>query len=280
MTSKFTLFALVMVVFAQMTHAQDTTWQRGGAASINFSQVQLKDWGGGGDNSLALNSLLSLFANYHFEKTRWENSLELGYGIVKQGDAGTRKADDKIIYVSKYNRDFVGPWKYSALLDFRTQFANGYDYSVPDSLRKPISKFMSPAALTIALGADYRPNDKFSALISPVTGKATFVLDKRLSDLGSFGVKKGDKVYTEFGWFINSVYKTPLMTGIDFTSKINMFSSYKKIKEVDVNWENLILMKVNEYVSANLTAQFVYDKDVSNKWQIKEVFGAGLLYKF
>ncbi|HMV27301.1 MAG TPA: hypothetical protein PKA26_10515, partial [bacterium] len=69
-------------------------------------------------------------------------------------------------------------------------------------------------------------------------------------------------------------------TGIDFTSKVNMFSSYKKIKEVDVNWENLILMKVNEYVSANLTAQFVYDKDVSNKWQIKEVFGAGLLYKF
>ncbi|MCB0834249.1 MAG: DUF3078 domain-containing protein [Bacteroidetes bacterium] len=271
---------LVTAIFSLSAQEADTTWKKGGTIGVNFSQVQLKDWSGGGDNSLALNSLLSLYANYFLEKTRWENSLELGYGIVKQGSAGTRKSDDKIIFVSKYGRDFIGPWKYSALLDFRTQFANGYDYGVPDSLRKPISKFMSPAAITLALGANYRPNDMFSAMISPVTGKATVVLDSRLSDAGAFGLDPGKKVLSEFGWFINCVYQTPVMKGIDFTSKLNLFSAYNKAKEIDVNWENLLLMKVNEYVSASFTAQLVYDKDVVNKWQVKEVFAAGLLYKF
>ncbi len=277
--------ALVFLIGFQINaQSADTTWKKGGTTGLNFSQVGLKHWAGGGDNSLAFSGLLSLYANYKFEKTTWDNSLELGYGLVKQGDLGVRKSDDKIIYVGKYGRDFTGDWKYSGLLDFRSQFASGYDYS--KSPKTTISKLMAPAYLTLALGADYRPSDKFSALISPITGKATFVTDKKLSDAAAFGVDSGKTVRTEFGWFINSQYKSTVMTGIDFTSKLNLFSSYQDIKHVDVNWENQLLMKVNQYVSASFATQLIFDNDVKDarsgkaEWQFKEVLSAGLLYKF
>ena len=39
-------------------------------------------------------------------------------------------------------------------------------------------------------------------------------------------------------------------------------------------------MKVNDFLSANLTFQAIYDDDAVKAFQIREVFGAGLTYKF
>lgn len=276
----------VMACLAGSAVAQDTTggpWKHGGAVGLNFSQVGLKNWSGGGENSLSLNGLVTLFANYKSGKIAWDNTLELGYGIVKQGDLGTRKSDDKIILTSKFGREAVAHWSYSALMDFRTQFAKGYNYGPP---KVKISELMSPAYLTMAAGAEFKPNDNFFALISPVTGKLTFVMDKVLSDAAAFGVDSGKTVRAELGWLINSSYKRQIMEGIDFQTKLNLFSSYKDLKHIDVIWDNTVLMKVNKYVSSSLTTQLVYDNDVKDaksgkaKWQFKEVLAVGILYTF
>ncbi len=267
--------------------AQDTTsgpWKRGGAVGLNFSQVGLKNWSGGGENSLALNGLAALFANYKVNKLSWDNSLELGYGIVKQGDVGVRKSDDKMVFTSKFGRDAIGHWSYNGFVDFRTQFAPGYDYSKTPRAR--ISEFMAPGYVTMAIGAQYKPDDHFFMLVSPVTGKLTFVLDEALSDAGAFGADSGKSSRSELGWLINSGYKRTLMEGIDFETKLNLFSGYKDMKHVDVIWDNQLLMKVNKYISASFVSQLVYDNDVKDpddgkaKVQFKEVLSAGLLYKF
>jgi len=278
-------FAIVFAAFCVSLVAQDSTqgWKKGGAAGLNFSQIGLRNWSGGGENSISMATLLSLFANMKRGKLSWDNSLDLGYGIVKQGKTGTRKSDDKIVFTSKFGREAVEHWSYSGLLDFRTQFARGFDYSANPKTK--LSQFMAPGYLTLSLGGEYKPNDHFYALVSPVTGKATFVTNKALSDAGAFGVDSGKTVRPEFGWLINSKYKQTVMEGIDFESKLNLFASYKDLKHVDVNWENQLLMKVNKYVSSSVSAQMVYDNDIKDtdgkaKVQFKELIAVGLLYKF
>ena len=42
----------------------DSLWSVGGLANINFSQVYLSNWAGGGQNAISTQGILSLFANY------------------------------------------------------------------------------------------------------------------------------------------------------------------------------------------------------------------------
>lgn len=263
--------------------APDTSWKFGGAFGVNVSQVGLRNWSGGGDNSLSLGSLATFFANYKHDKTAWDNSLELGYGVVKLGDEPLRKADDKIVLTSKYSRSIARVWALSAFVDFRSQFAKGFDYNTEP--KTFVSNFLSPAYLTLSLGATYKPDDRFYAMLSPITGKATIVRSPRLSDAGAYGVKAGNHVRQEFGWLVNGGYKRSLMEGVTLETKLNLFSSYSDPKFVDVNWDTTILLKVNRYLSSSITTNVVYDNDIKDtdgkaKWQIKEVIAVGWLVTF
>ena len=65
----------------------DTTqgWKFGGMTDIKFSNTKLYNWAAGGDNTIALNGVANLHANYAKGKNAWDNSLDLGYGIMRQG---------------------------------------------------------------------------------------------------------------------------------------------------------------------------------------------------
>ncbi|MBL7994876.1 DUF3078 domain-containing protein [bacterium] len=275
----------LLIMMSQSLVSQDATgsWKTGGALGLNFNQVGLKNWSGGGENSLAVNGLVNLFANMKKDKISWDNTLELGYGLVKQGDLGVRKSDDKIVLTSKFGREAIQHWSYTGLLDFRTQFANGFDYKTTP--KSKISEFMSPAYLMLSLGAEFKPTDNFFALISPMTGKMTFVLDDTLSHYGAYGVDPGKTIRSELGWNINSVYKRKLMENTDFQTKLNLFSSYEDLKHIDVNWENMLLLKVNKYITSTVSTNVIYDYDIKDtdgkaKWQLKEVIAVGFLYNF
>ena len=124
----------------------DTTkiWNFGLQSSITFSQVSLSNWAGGGDNSVALNSFLNLQANRKKNRSNWENSLNIAYGLTKIGDESLRKSDDKIEFNSKYGHQLSvtsDKYSFSSSFTFRSQFADGFDFP-NDSTR--ISKFLAP----------------------------------------------------------------------------------------------------------------------------------------
>jgi hypothetical protein len=86
-------------------------------------------------------------------------------------------------------------------------------------------------------------------------------------------------------------YKHDIWENVSLNTNIDLFTNYlKEPQNVDVNWNLLITMKVNQYLSANLNTQLIYDDNIQyvNKQgkrmgpriQFKEVFGAGLSYKF
>ncbi len=286
----------------------DTTksWKIGGVISINGQQVSLTNWSAGGNNSISIGGLLNVFAKYKRGKTTLENNLELGYGVINQGNNKKWwKNDDKIQFSSKVGHQINKNWYATALGDFRTQFTNGYNYP-NDSVY--ISKFMAPGYALAAIGFDYKKNDKFTLFVAPLTGKFTFVKDDSLAKYGAFGVQKeirdanNPSVITqsylkhreEFGAYLKMQYKTKVMENITFQSTLELFSNYlHNPQNIDVNWSTLTTFKVNKFISATLATQLIYDDDVKvlrssgdkkgtfgPDIQFKQVLGMGLTYKF
>ncbi|MCY1635031.1 DUF3078 domain-containing protein [Marinifilum sp. D737] len=287
-------FIAAMICFVAISQEkQDTSyWKKGGLISISFSQTSLTNWSGGGDNAISTNSQLNLFANYNKGKNSWENKLNLEYGLVKQGDEGVRKSIDKLEYFTKYGYKNGGHWFYTALFDFKTQFAKGYNYSSEEGVDDvKISNFLAPAYMNLSVGMDYKPSDVFSAYISPVTGKMTVVNDDDLSDKGAFGVDPGDKFRSEFGAYSKLSLNKDIMENVNLKSTLDLFTGYSdSFGNIDVTWEVLLNMKINSFLTATVNTSLVYDDDIDYydvegnnrgpRIQFKEIVGVGLAYKF
>lgn len=287
--------------------AVDSTkaWKIGGVVSVNGQQVSLTNWSAGGNNSISVAGLVNVFAKYRKGKSTWDNNLELGYGVINQGDSKKWwKNDDKIQFSSKFGHELKKSWYATALADFRTQFTNGYNYP-NDSIY--ISKFMAPGYALAAIGFDYKPNNHFSAFIAPLTGKFTFVNDDSLAKFGAFGVQKeirdanSNKITQsylkhreEFGAYMKMQYQTKVMENITFQTVLELFSNYVNNPEnIDVNWSTLTTFKVNKFISATLATQLIYDDDIKvlrssgdqkgtfgPDVQFKQVMAVGFTYKF
>ncbi len=289
-------FILLMstLVFAQDAEP-DTSWKKGGFIGINFNQVALSQWAQGGDDNLSFATSVNLFANYEKGKNLWSNNLDFAYSLVKTASDPFRKSDDKIEFTTKYGHKIgEGKWYYAALLNFKSQFADGYNYPDDSNI---VSTFMAPGYLTLALGFTYKPTEHFEVFISPATGKFTFVNDQTLADGGAYGVEAatiengviqagtGSKTRAEFGAYLNMKYKRDIMENITFTTKLELFNNYTdsdkdNAKNIDVNWETTLLMKVNKFITASILVQLLYDANVIERTQYKHVIGVGLGYKF
>ncbi len=275
----------------------DTTegWNKSGVFSLNMSQASFTNWAAGGQNSVALNGLINLSANYKRGKSAWDNALTLGYGkmIQKGNDLGWVKTDDRIDFQSKYGHKASDKWFYSGLMSFKTQMDKGFNY--PDTENR-ISDLLSPAYLLFSLGMDYKPNPQFSMFLSPLTSKNTIVMDDDLSAAGAFGVEPGKKFRPELGAYANISYKKDeIVKNVNFLTKLDLFSNYlKNPQNIDISWEALLVLKVNEFISATVNTHLLYDDDVlikvgegnegepllGKRAQFKEVIGVGFTYKF
>lgn len=289
------IFTGSILLFAYLANAQkDTIWRKGGLLALNFSQVALKNWAAGGQNSIAGNSLVNYYANYKKGSHAWDNNLDLAYGMVLQGkNAKVIKSDDRIDLTSKYGKQASHHWYYSALFNFRSQFTKGYNYPNDSTV---ISKFLSPGYVLLGLGMDYKPNNSFSLFLSPATLRFVIVTDKLLSSRGAFGVDSGKTVKTEVGAFLKAILKKDISPVLNLQTSLDLFSNYLDHPDnIDINWQTLFLLKVSKYISASLSFQVLYDFDtkitfykddgitvdhVGAGTQFKEVLGIGFAYKF
>lgn len=292
-----------MLLFAVIAKAQtvDTIkyWKYKGDGALAISQVSLTNWAAGGENTLATNAMVNLFANYKKDKLSWNNSLGLAYGFLNQESIKNKKTDDKIDLSSQLGYSASKYWNYSLLFGFKTQFAEGFNY--PDD-STVISHFMAPGYFQLALGMEYKPNDYFSLFLSPAGARLTVVNDVRLADLGAFGVdpatynnanvliSHGKKSRWEFGASLKAAVAKEIAKNVSLSSKLELFSDYlKKPQNIVVNWEVLLTLKVNSLLTTNIGTQLIYDDNIDildksgNKGprtQFKEVIGVGLAYKF
>lgn len=285
-------FGLVAIGSEEQTEekATDGVWKTKGSFAINASQTTFSNWAAGGMNSVAGNSFFNYTANFKRNKMSWDNSVDLGIGYIKQGDEKFFKNDDRIVLSSKYGRYAFEHFYYSGLLSFRSQFTDGYK-SITDDTR--VSSFLAPAYITVSIGMDYKPNDNFSLLISPLAGRTTIVRDSLLSAAGAFGVTPGKNVRYEFGGVMKIDFKWDIMENISYRTTMELFSNYlEKPQNIDVNWDNVLNMKINSYFSANIRSTLIYDDDIKIQYdpdnpdkkgprlQMRNIFGIGLTFNF
>lgn len=263
-------------------------WRRGGLYNINLSQGSLSNWAAGGDNfSLAVTSILNLYAFYKKDIHSWDNTLDFNFGYVRTSSLGSRKNDDRIDLLSKYGRAVSEKWNVAALVNFRSQFFKGYTY--PEDVKTFASAFLSPAYVLTSIGMDYKPNQNFSLFFSPVTARWVIVKDDTLSAKGFYGVEPGKHTRSEFGAFVSANYLKEFSPSLTYKGKLDLFSNYKNNPDkIDVFMTNVLSVKLSKVLSASWNVDLIYDDDVrlfgddgkSAAVQLKSLVGIGLLVKF
>lgn len=271
--------------------AADTTskiWKKGGSYGLNISQGSLSNWAAGGDDfSLAVNSVLNLYAFYKNGKHSWDNTLDFNLGYVNTTSLGSRKNDDRLDILSKYGYSIAPKWSLSGLFNFRSQLFDGYTYA--DTTRTFVSTLLSPAYILVSPGIDFRPTDGFSIFVSPITSRWTIVMDDTLSKRGDYGVEPGKHSRNEIGAFASVNYIKDFGKVLSYKGRLDLFSNYKgKAKNVDVYFTNVLNVKLTKILSLTYSLDMIYDDDVrlfgptkeGARTQLKSVIGAGLLLKF
>jgi len=268
---------------AYSTKTDKEGWTHSGIANLTFGQSSLDNWAAGGDKwSVNTNFLFNYKLNYLKNKWFWDNLLEAEYGMINsESQDGPRKASDKLNLNSVGGYKISGKWAASALLNFRTQFDKGYDYTKPNYRDSYISKLLAPGYLDFALGFSWKPIKNYSLFISPLAERATMVIDDSLSHAKAFGVEQDKKVLFETGAYVMGNAQQTLASNITLVSTLYMFTPYNEyFGNIDINWNFLVNFKFNKFLSASLnTTLRYYDREIQ-RLQIKELLGVGLTYNF
>lgn len=252
---------------------EEVFWKTGGNYNLNIQQVTLSNWAAGGASSFALNSGVTLFANYKKDNKVWDTQLNINLGFNRQGDRNfeSRKTNDNFVFVSNYGRELSPLYYLSTQLDARTQLLDGFKYTRPAGsdleTRTKISAFLSPGYVQSSTGLNYRRTyenkSKLSIILSPFTGRFTIVMNDSLSQAGAFGVVPGENVRAEAGMsFGSSVADFRLMENVTWKAELNLFSNYESFGNLVVNFNSIIRLKVNKFISTRIETAVIYDEEV------------------
>ena len=283
-------------------------WLNKNKATVDISEVAFSNWNAGGTNSISALFGIKKEANYKDKYFFWNNNVSARYGVNKQQKQRVRKTDD--LFEINSNLGFkpkeMSNWFYSARFNIKTQLTNGYRYPNTDN---PISRLLAPGYLFLGGGMEYGKHiEELSFYFSPITLKATFVLDEDLSNAGAFGVKpavldtagniiiEGERVRKEVGILMTNSYEMQMAENIKMKHKVSLYTDYiNNFGNLDLDWKIDFDFKVNSFVRATLGSHLKYDDDVKTskpsaiegeldvagaKVQWKQFFGVGFAVDF
>ena len=281
-------------------------WINKNKVGFDISQIAFVNWSAGGNSAISGLIKGDFSRVYSKGNQKWVNELIIRYGLNQQDGVELRKTED-IIQLSStfgYRKDSITNWYHSAKFNFNTQFTNGYAYPNTD---KAISRLFAPAYFFLGVGAENASKSKHRVFyISPFTFKNTLVLDQHLANQGAFGVLKaqydskgnmivqGKNSKTELGFLFTSYYKKEIFKNITLVNKLVLYSDYiNNFGNIDVDYDFILDLVVNQYVRATIGARIIYDDDikakeevngkqvtVGPKLQIRQMLGVGLVYTF
>lgn len=274
------------------TAKKDTAWKIHGENTILLNQSSFSNWAAGGVNSLAGNLLFDYDFNYKKNKWNWDNKAIVGYGLSKQTGIGWRKNDDRLILNSLLGYQAAKYWLYTFYMNFQTQFTNGYSYDANNN-HTLISGAFAPAYITFGPGFAYKRSDNFRINISPFASRITLVENDSLSNIGSYGVTPGSHSLYEFGASLDAYYKANIAKNIAIENILKLYENYlKNPGNVYMDYALNLYMKVNKLVTVNAGVELISDPNAQipvmsngvtayhSLLQVKQIFGAGLTYKF
>lgn len=274
-------------------------WKITGILSFNVGATGLVNWAAGGNNSI--NMLAGANVSFLYKKNHiaWDSNIdtEFGESFVENNKHPWQKTNDKLNISTKFGWEFAKTWYLTALGSFKTQYANGYDYSKDDDPLLPISKIMSPSYTDLSVGIDWKYKNLLSLYLSPVAGRITSCTDSalRVSYLGDDyapGEKYFGKNYkAEFGASFRATLMYDEIQNFKILSTLTLFTPYsKKFGNIDVDWDLSVSYQFLKVLNVSVGTQLRYydavkikgpkDEVATQHVQFKAVLGLGVGYSF
>lgn len=255
-----------------------------GNTRFTLNQAHFSNWISGGES--AITTLFALDYNLNLSNRRglvWDNNLLLSLGSTYiSGDQFVKKADDRFEINSLIGKQINQFWNYSAFFNLKTQVLPGYRYYAQEGkeLRERISKIFSPAYAQGGVGWYYKKGEDLWTNLSPLAARMLLVSKEFTKELDPgeqyFGVDAGANNKFFFGASLSGFVKTKLMTNITLENKYNFYINYlEKTQNIDVDINTNIRMKVNNWISVNFVIHLLYDDDLIQRLQLRELFGVG-----
>lgn len=290
------LIILGLVMSSTISYSQDETavedtspWKIDLSTGVNFNQAAFsQNWSGGGINSVGLNLYLLFKANYKKGRHNWDNTIDMVYGFVNTSGQGFRKTQDLILIDTKYGYDIAKSWQIFGSLTFQSQFVEGYRYE-DDSLGVEqellISDWLAPGYFTLAIGAEYKPNDNFFVRISPITPRLTVVRrdDIIINVPRNYGVEPGETTRLEgYAGQILSEFGKDIAPNLNLKARYRMFINYENFnwQEIDHRLGVIFTTNVVKLIDVTLSGIVLYDYDQDIGVQWSQGLNIGLAYKF
>ena len=275
---KKTILLLTVILLAFAVNAQttedNTGWNNSGIIGINLSQTSFTNWSQGGENSLAY-SLFGNFAFNYMEKDwTFTNKLKLTYGKTKLASQEARINENEFYLEDVYS--YLAGWKLNPYISniVQTVIAPGYDYGIEPAVQQ--SAFFDPGYISQSAGFEYIKEKIFKsrlglAIQETFTNKFNkFSDDPATSEIEKSKIETGIESVTEL--------KIPVVKNVVYQSYLRLFGRFNKIGVWDVRWDNLITMKVNDFLNVNLNVLMVYKKIETPKTQLREALMVGVSY--
>ncbi len=306
---KFLFLAVLLTAPLALLAQEETTkdsiqegWTRAGNIAFLFNQAAFNhEWTGGGTSNFAGNITLTYDFNYKKDKISWDNRILGDYGLSRnRDDKFSRKTNDRLEFNSILGRKIKETkWYASLFFNFKTQFAKGYEFNEDltdedEGYRTEHTHFFSPATFQFGPGLLWKENDNLFVNISPATAKFILV-DKDFTAVDEndaialanynedkyFGVDANDSSRFEFGASLSAYAKFDVMANVSVENILSLYSNYlEDPQNVDIDYTLNLVMKVNKYITTNVTFQAIYDDNAAEGFQIREALGVGLTYGF
>lgn len=293
--NRILLIALTALFFVQTAFAQEELppltqedgWRNSVITSLAASQAAYSNWQEGGINALAFNAGLIGSFERVLGDFKQVHDVNFEFGQLKQDTLDFRKAADLIRYAFALQYQATGVFQPTFALEARSQIARGYDYDptpedYPTLIIVPgeelqVSQFAAPAYLTQVVGVTYDPGSWFTARLG-VAAKETVVRVESLRPI--YGNEPDEAVRAEAGLDFVLEAQREIVENVTWQSRLGAFQAVNQLGDTapDTIWENNIAMKVNDFLNVNLGFVTLFDNDVSEDLQLKELLSLGVSF--
>lgn len=287
--------ALLDAQEAQNQPKKPVYWDLGAKFSLGLTQMALVNWAAGGYNSASILANIDLNGNYKKDLVTWNNRLQMDYGALWSQDKAKvlQITSDRLYLESKWGLDMSqkSHWRYTAGIDFKTQFSDNYNSYDNDGGKNLKSAFMSPAYTNIALGLEWFPAQWFTLNVAPLTGGLVICTDTRGDDKGvalrqSYGMAAKDDFFSpvlfQFGAQLKANAKVIINDVFTVESQLVLFTDYlyRPFVQTRINWDNAISWKLNRLISLGFKTWLIYDPIVMIEGEQKVQFKEFLSFNF
>ena len=274
---KAIFYSLLFLIATDAMAQTDTVWKHNMIASLNLSEVNFTHWAAGGTNSLAYLAGINgkSVRDDATTTTTWSNTYKLTYGQTKLEGQDIRKTDDEINLESMLIYKLgvhLNPYVAASLL---TQFTTGYKY--PDSGgRIAVSDFFDPGYLKQSAGIGWTLSKAFNTRLGLALREIiTSQYNQYAAEPNETEVKK---VRIDGGLESVTEVELPVDDNVVFRAKADLFDPFNHLNRLVLHGDAALIAKVSKVFSAQLTALFINEPDVSPYTQIKQGLSIGISY--